>query len=115
MVNLKRLAFALKGDDTFWATGIADRHEGQNFISGKYDYAVGKIREGKPLVMPWLMFEYGRTSITDGRHRLYALIDEGFTHCPVVVDDAFLPMIITLVDETDRPEPESQSGRLSAN
>lgn len=102
-VNLKRLAFALKGDDAFWASNIVDRREGANFILGKYDYAVGEIRAGRPLDMPWLMFEYGRTTITDGRHRLYALIDEGFSHCPVVVDDAFLPMISTLVDDVDQP------------
>ena len=51
--------------------------------------------------MPYLSFDRGRTTITDGRHRLYALIDLGYTHCPVVADSDHVVAITTLV----RDEP----------
>lgn len=105
LVNLELLALALKGDDTFWAASHADRTD-QNFIPGKYHDALAKIHAGMTLEMPWLKFEYGRTSITEGRHRLHALIDECFTHCPVIVDNAHVFAILTLVDKEDLPDVE---------
>ncbi|CAH2798719.1 MAG: hypothetical protein CBARDMAM_3929 [uncultured Caballeronia sp.] len=61
--------------------------------------------------MPYLGFDYGRTRIVDGRHRLYALIDLGYTHCPVVADSDHVAAIATLVRDEPYVLPASCSER----
>ena len=98
-VNLDWLSYALKGD-VVWAFEHAERTDG-TFKPGKYHHWLPQIRNGEPIEAPYLSFNQGRVSIVDGRHRLYAFIDSGYTHCTVVVGDRALGAISTLVD----PEP----------
>lgn len=56
--------------------------------------------------MPWLVFDRGRIGIMDGRHRLYALIDEGYTHVRVMCNPWHAVMVSSLVDDADGgPDP----------
>jgi hypothetical protein len=47
---------------------------------------------------PWLSFRDGRIRVTDGRHRLYALLDEGYTHVEVATDPWHGDIIRTIAD-----------------
>jgi hypothetical protein len=100
-VNLEWLREALCGDP-IWAMTESDRDE-QTFVMGKYLHHVAAIQRGDEIAMPWLNFEQGRTAITDGRHRLYAMADLGYTHCKVVVSNGALWAIKTLVDDSSEP------------
>jgi hypothetical protein len=99
IVNLHRVADALKGDPV-WASSIDERMP-ETFKQKKYNGALATIQDEKPIFMPWLNFKYGRTHVTDGRHRLYALMDEGYTHAKVVCDPWHASMIRTLIDKAD--------------
>jgi hypothetical protein len=96
LVNLSWLSAALHGDSS-WCENPADRNGG-SYKPGSYSHAISIIEANGVFEMPWLYFVRGRTRVTDGRHRLYALIDKGFTHCPIVVDDDDLAPISTLVE-----------------
>ncbi|WP_075358805.1 hypothetical protein [Caballeronia sordidicola] len=78
-VNLNDLRFALKGD-IVWAFEKGERMDG-TFKPGKYHHWLPLIQSGEPIEAPYLSFNRGRVSIVDGRHRLYAFIDMGYTHC----------------------------------
>ena len=96
MVKLDWRSWALRGDSA-WADTNADRRS-QTFKPERYEAILAKVRAGAPIHMPWLYFEKGRTTIMDGRHRLYVLIDLGYTHVPVLVDPDYVGPIATLVD-----------------
>ncbi|MBB6317322.1 hypothetical protein [Paraburkholderia tropica] len=95
-VNLDWLSSALKGD-IVWAFKEPERVNG-TFKPGKYYHWLPLIQNGEPIEAPYLGFSRGRVSIVDGRHRLYAFIDMGYTHCKVVVGDRALVAVSTLVD-----------------
>ncbi|CAM2198529.1 protein of unknown function (plasmid) [Paraburkholderia kururiensis] len=95
-VNLDWLSFALKGD-IIWAYEKSERMEG-TFKAGKYHHWARLIQNGEPIEAPYLSFGRGRVSIVDGRHRLYALLDMGYTHGKVVVGHRALFAVATLVD-----------------
>lgn len=95
-VNLAWLRFALKGD-TVWAFEEAQRTDA-TFKPAKFHHWIPLIRSGEPIEAPYLSFDRGRVSIVDGRHRLYAFIDMGFTHCMVVTGDRALSAVSTLCD-----------------
>ena len=96
LVNLSWLSAALRGDSS-WCDNPADRN-GSSFKPGSYSHAISIMEANGVFYMPWLYFDRGRTRIMDGRHRLYAFMDKGFTHCPIVVDDDDLAPISTLVE-----------------
>jgi hypothetical protein len=96
MVRLVWLDWALRGD-SIWAKSPDDRNA-ETFKLERYLPIRAKVDAGAPIHMPWLYFQRGRTRIMDGRHRLYAFLDLGFTHCPVVVDPDYVAAISTLVD-----------------
>lgn len=98
-VNLALLSRALKGDP-IWAANSSER-SGETFRADRYARAHQEFTSGEAVYMPYLAFKRGRTTITDGRHRLYALIDLGYTHCPIVADSGHVAAIATLV----RDEP----------
>jgi hypothetical protein len=76
-VNLGWLRSALKGD-VVWAFEEAERTD-STFKKGKYLHWLPLIQKGEAIEAPYLSFDRGRVSIVDGRHRLYALIDLGYT------------------------------------
>ncbi|MGR9587069.1 hypothetical protein [Pandoraea sputorum] len=96
-VNLALLSHALDGDSV-WASNTTARSSA-TFRMDKYMRAYQEFTSGKRVYMPYLSFSAGRTRITDGRHRLYSLLDLGYTHCPVVADSTHVPAITTLVRE----------------
>ena len=96
MVRLDWLAGALRGDGV-WADTHADRRS-QTFKPERYETVLRQVQTDAPIHMPWLYFDKGRTTIMDGRHRLYVLIDLGYTHVPVLVDPDYVAPIATLVD-----------------
>ncbi|WP_198155303.1 hypothetical protein [Candidatus Burkholderia verschuerenii] len=98
-VNMALLSNALKGD-SIWAANPSERNR-ETFRPDRYARVHQEFTLGKAVYMPYLSFDRGRTEITDGRHRLYALIDLGYTHCPVVADADHVAAIATLV----RDEP----------
>ncbi|WP_193389797.1 hypothetical protein [Burkholderia cepacia] len=98
-VNLALLGRALKGD-SIWAANSSERSS-ETFRADRYARVHQEFTSGRAVYMPYLSFDRGRTTITDGRHRLYALIDLGYTHCPVVADSDHVAVIATLV----RDEP----------
>lgn len=95
-IDMSLLANALTGDRS-WCTNRVDRRPGESYKPFKYDQAVASISNKETIYMPWLYFDEGRTRIMDGRHRLYALLDAGYTHVTVQVRPACLPMISTLI------------------
>ena len=76
-VSLARLSAALIDDDG-WAPSPAHR-TAETFKAEKYDLTLSAIAAGTPLVMPWVFLQFGRLSVMDGRHRLYAMIDRGYS------------------------------------
>lgn len=99
LVHLPLVAAALHGDP-LWAADLQARGP-ETFKPARYTNAVATIRAHEPIYMPWLSFSQGRVRVTDGRHRLYALLDEGYTHAKVVADPWHAVMIRTLADEVD--------------
>lgn len=95
-VDLILLKAALRGDE-LWAESVADRSP-DTFMPERYARAIQAVREGKPMHHPWLSFRYGRIRVTDGRHRLYALLDEGYTHVEVATDPWHGDIIRTIAD-----------------
>lgn len=93
-VSLKLLADALKGD-SIWASSMDERCS-ETFMLARYGRAVKTLQDGKPIFRPWLSFREGRVRVTDGRHRLYALIEEGYTHVEVVCNENLRTIIETL-------------------
>ncbi|MBR8047123.1 MULTISPECIES: hypothetical protein [Burkholderia] len=98
-VNLALLSWALKGD-SIWAANSSERNR-ETFRPDRYARVHQEFTSGEVVYMPYLSFDRGRTTITDGRHRLYALIDLGYTHCPIVADSDHVAAIATLM----RDEP----------
>ena len=82
-VSLASLSAALVHDDG-WASTPARRDE-ETFKAEKYQQTLLAMQAGKPLVMPWLYLCFGRLSVMDGRHRLYAMIDQGYTTVTITV------------------------------
>jgi len=99
LINLGHLSSALTGDPV-WAPSLDERSP-ETFVPTKYNRSRKAVSDEKPIYMPWLSFRKGRTHLTDGRHRLYALIDEGYTHAKVVVDPWHADALRSLVDKED--------------
>lgn len=99
MANLRLLNAALKGDP-IWAADASERSP-DTFIPARYAKVTEAIRAEQPIDLPWLSFQYGRVCVMDGRHRLYALLDAGYTHARVVCDPWHAAVIRTLVDRED--------------
>ena len=99
LVSLARLREALRGD-SLWADTKAHRDD-ETFKPWKYERAVSTLAAGEDIYTPWLIFREGRIRVMDGRHRLYALIDHGFTHARVVTDPWHAPAARTLVERED--------------
>lgn len=98
-VNLTLLRNALRGN-SHWADTAFQRDD-ETFKAWKYDGAMATILEGAPIYTPWLGSEHGRVRIVDGRHRLYALIDLGYSHVRIVTDPWHAPVLGALVDPVD--------------
>lgn len=96
-VKLSWLDAALAGDP-IWCSTKENRMPGPTFNPAKYQNAVSMLEGGRPIFMPRLKFELGRTGIMDGRHRLYALLDAGYTHSPAIMHHEHVPMIATLCE-----------------
>lgn len=99
VVNLRVLAGALHGDPV-WASSVPERNP-ETFKATKYLRAKGDVQASKPIYMPWLIFGKGRTRLMDGRHRLYALIDQEYTHVRVVFQPEIAAIVRTLADPED--------------
>lgn len=97
LINLEHLANAMRGD-CVWAS-LEHERSPETFKLIKYQRALVAVQSGEPIHMPWLAFSEGRTRLVDGRHRLYALLNEGDAHVRVVVDPPTVEPIGTLVDE----------------
>lgn len=95
-VDLGKLNLALRGDED-WAARVDDRNP-STFIPGRYARRLEQVRAGNPIEPPWLHFRDGRIRVMDGRHRLYALIDEGYTHVTVAIDPEWAAPIATVTD-----------------
>jgi hypothetical protein len=113
LVNLRLVAAALKGDP-IWSAAETERSP-DTFMPARYARAVETIQAEKPIHMPWLSFKYGRIRITDGRHRLYALLDSGYTHARIVCDPWHDAVIRTLVDREDGGPEDSGYAEYMAN
>ncbi|MFT0549151.1 hypothetical protein ACMHYO_22775 [Allopusillimonas ginsengisoli] len=96
-VNLSWLDAALAGSHV-WCGTKENRVPGPTVNPAKYQNAVSILEAGQPIFMPCLDFQRGRTGIQDGRHRLYALLDAGYTHSPVIMRHEYVPMIATLCE-----------------
>lgn len=107
LVSLDRLREAMRGD-SLWADTDAERND-DTFKAVKYSRAVATLAAGSEIFTPWLTFRHGQIRIMDGRHRLYALIDQGYTHARVVTDPWHLTAVRTLVEIEDGGP--SDSGR----
>lgn len=101
-VSLDWLFFALDGDPS-WRSDKDARVPGRDMKREKYQRAVADISRERTIFMPQLFFKRGRTRVLDGRHRLYALRDLGYTHVKVRVKPEFVPMISTLCDDDEVP------------
>ena len=101
-VNLDWLFAALDGDPS-WCSDKEARVPGKVMNRKKYPLAVADISQERTIFMPQLFFKRGRTRVLDGRHRLYALRDLGYTHVKVRVKPEFVPMISTLCDDDEVP------------
>lgn len=99
VANLRLVDAALKGDP-IWAATEAERSP-DTFMPARYTRAVESIQAERPIHMSWLSFKHGRVCVTDGRHRLYALLDAGYTHARIVCDPWHDAVIRTLVDRED--------------
>ncbi|MCX5470173.1 hypothetical protein OSH04_00445 [Alcaligenes sp. A-TC2] len=97
-IDMSLLTHALAGDSS-WCASQVDRRPGESYNPLKYKQAVASISNKEAIYMPRLYFDKGRTRIMDGRHRLYALLDAGYTHVTVQVRPAYAPMISTLVEK----------------
>lgn len=98
-VNLALLRDALRGN-SLWADTPFQR-DAETFKAWKYDSAMTTILEGAPIYTPWLSGEHGRVRVVDGRHRLYALIDMGYSHVRIVTDPCHAAVLGALVDPVD--------------
>ncbi|WP_049458599.1 hypothetical protein [Stenotrophomonas maltophilia] len=99
LVSLDRLQHALRGN-RFWADSDGQRND-DTFVLLRYLRAQETIRAERPIHSPWLSFAQGRIGITNGRHRLYALIDLGYTHVRVQVAPWHSHAVRTLVEPED--------------
>lgn len=97
LVNLRDLADALRGDP-IWASTENERTN-DTFISYKYIRALASVKAKEPIHTPWLSFKKGRIRVVDGRHRLYALLNEEYTHALIVADPPDLDAVRTLADD----------------
>ncbi|MDR3444473.1 hypothetical protein [Dyella sp.] len=111
-VCLALLAAALRGHQD-WASA-ADERSPDTFRPDRYARAIEEIRAGVPIHHPWLSFRYGRICVTDGRHRLYALIDEGYTHAEVTCDHEHAAIVRTIgaPDVQIEAMPRDEDGNL---
>ncbi|MDJ0390666.1 hypothetical protein QMO56_21355 [Roseomonas sp. E05] len=96
VVNLGWLSAALRGDSG-WAYTVEERNA-ETFKPERYLRMQLAISAEEEIPMPWLYFERGRTTVMDGRHRLYVMLDLGFTHTPIVADPEHVGPLSTLVD-----------------
>jgi hypothetical protein len=93
----------------FWAPRTEDRTK-LTFNPGRYERILAQVNANEPIEMPWLYFERGRTRIMDGRHRLYVMIDLGYTHVSVVADPRDVSALSTLADDDQAGGAASSGG-----
>lgn len=78
-LNILALSDILKkGDRAFWCVEHADRENG-DFKPYKYERCRKLYDEKMQFEMPTLMHNGRVPRLTDGRHRLYVLIDKDYT------------------------------------
>lgn len=98
-VNLASLRHTLR-DNSAWADTKVQRDE-YTFNVLRYARAMTAILKGAPIYTPELGSEHGRVRIVDGRHRLYALIDQGYSHARIVTAPSHATVLGALVDPVD--------------
>ncbi|MDA5342899.1 hypothetical protein [Stenotrophomonas maltophilia] len=99
LISLDRLQHALRGNP-FWADSDEQRND-DTFVLKRYIQARETIRAERPIHSPWLSFSQDRIGVTNGRHRLYALIELGYTHVRVQAAPGHSHAVRALVDPED--------------
>lgn len=113
-VRLSWLASALEGDYC-WCSLKEARKSGPEWKPERYRRAIATIEKGQTIYMPELAFRRGRTCVVDGRHRLYALLDSGYTHVSVRVHAEYVPMIATMCEKGEEaPVAYKQDDKLKS-
>lgn len=83
LASIARIDTALCRDVMRWCLRPAQRGAGADFKPGKYQYYIDLIGRNAALEMPEFYLINGRADIMDGRHRIYALHDRGYTQVMV--------------------------------
>lgn len=104
-VNLASLRHALR-DNPAWADTPFERDE-HTFNILRYGRAMTTILQGSAIYTPELGSEHGRVRVLNGRHRLYALIDLGYSHARIVTAPSHAAVLGALVDPVDSAQDHS--------
>lgn len=98
-VSLRLLTLALRGDPS-WAFEEKERDD-YSFDFIRYVRATSSVQKEEPMHRPRLNFKDGRVRVSNGRHRLYALLDAGYTHVEAICDAKWKAVFDTLVRDED--------------